>query len=481
MSIFNGNHGNREAPGGVRVWWERYRLWLAGLSRDGRIRWRVCQVLAAVAILAAGVTLGLSIWIRLPTVPEPPEQPGVHTDGNGSQSQPDVEYTGAELPNVTRSGRKDGYYTFLLAGRDVVSGATDTMILITYDTKDKKVNAISLLRDTMVNTAGKSGGQKRLNAVFARNMGERNLSDRERINNGMTALKREVSRLTGIYPDFYVMVEWEAIGNLVEAVGGVEFEVPFDMDYDDPYQNLHIHQKKGLRLLNGQDAMEVVRFRKNNNESIRLGDVGRTQIQRDFLAAVLKKCLTPEILLRLPALVQIFTDNVDTDLSVGNILAFAQLSVGMNVDADVKFAPMPCTLVSYRGASLALVNQNELLELVNDGLNPYLDEIGADDLQLMYRKSGGGFGVTNGTLLDPAVGRGSSGFSTHSGSSSGKNQQNESPDNDTTNTTPEENPDSPGGDDDPGGITDINPGDIFPEPPPDTGDPGPEEQDTPVS
>ena len=83
----------------------------------------------------------------------------------------------------------------------------------------------------------------------------------ERIENGMTALKTEVSRLTGIYPDFYVQVEWEAIGKLVDAVGGVEFEVPFDMDYDDPAQELHIHQKKGLRLLNGDDAMQVVRFR----------------------------------------------------------------------------------------------------------------------------------------------------------------------------------------------------------------------------
>lgn len=89
----------------------------------------------------------------------------------------------------------------------------------------------------------------------------------------MTALKQEVSHLTGIYPDFYVLVEWEAVGELVDAIGGVYFEVPFVMDYDEPNpgQDLHIHQEAGYRLLNGQDAMEVIRFRKNNDGTHALG------------------------------------------------------------------------------------------------------------------------------------------------------------------------------------------------------------------
>lgn len=401
--------GRRQAPEDafpLVVWWRQHRAWVAGLDRMGRRRYRLFQVLVAAAVVIIALYLFLRAWIRLPDVPSLPgadPAPG----GSTSQTQPggpgDITFDGAQLPDVARSGRKDGYYTFLLVGRDTSSGLTDTMMLITYDTKGKTVNAISLLRDTMVNTSGKSGGQKRLNAVFSRNMGDRKLSEKERINNGMTALKQEVSRLTGVYPDFYVLVEWEAIGRLVDAVGGVEFEVPFDMDYDDPYQDLHIHQKKGLRVLNGQDAMEVIRFRKSNDRKIQLGDLGRTEIQRDFLTAVLKKCLTPEILLKLPTLAQIFTENVDTDLSVGNILAFAQLAVGMNVDSGIKFVPMPCYGVSYDGASLVCAQEQELLALLNDGLNPYLDEIKSSDLQLMYKKSGGGFGVTNGKLADPAV------------------------------------------------------------------------------
>jgi len=283
------------------------------------------------------------------------------------------------------------------------------------------------------------------------------------------------------------MVEWEAIGRLVDAVNGVEFEVPFDMDYDDPYQDLHIHQKKGLRVLDGRDAMEVIRFRKSNDDApykIKMGDLERTQIQRDFLTAVLKKCLTPEILLKLPTLVDIFVDNVDTDLTVGNILAFAQLAIGMDVDSGVNFVSMPCYMVSYGGASLVCAQEKELLEILNDGINPYLDEIRSSDLQLMYQKSNGAFGVTNGTLADPAVGRvyvapkpdpEEPDSSQEPGDSSGEENPDTStpPDSSGEETPPPGDASEPGGTEEPGAVPDppdigeIDPGVVFPDPSPD--------------
>ena len=175
------------------------------------------------------------------------------------------------------------------------------------------------------------------------------------------------------------------------------------MDYDDPAQDLHIHQEAGYRLLNGDDAMQVVRFRKGGG--ISLGDSGRTEVQRDFLVAVLKECLQPDVLLKLPELARIFTENVDTDLSVGNILAFAQLAIGMDPDEDVTIASMPWSGVWYNGASLVVAQRDELLEILNDGINPYRSDIRSSDLQLMYKKSDGSFGVTNATLLDSRMGR----------------------------------------------------------------------------
>lgn len=515
MSEHNEKHGKREASGDgfpPKRWWNSYRAWVASLDRGAKIRYRVYQGLSITALLVIALVLFLQSWIKLPEVPTPPGRPAAGSHGDASQSvglPEGLEYEGAELPEVTKSGRKPGYYTFLVCGRDVVSGGTDTMILITYDTKAKQINAVSLLRDTMINTSASS---KRLNTVFARNMGDRSLPDKKRVDNGMSALRMEVSKLTGIYPDFYVVVQWEAVGELVDAIGGVEFEVPFLMNYKDPYQDLVIYQEPGLRLLNGRDAMEVIRFRKNSDGSHSLGDVGRTQIQRDFLTAVLKKCLTPDILLKLPTLVQIFMDNVDTDLTVGNILAFAQLAVGMDIENNVAFSPMPCYGVSYGAASMVCVQEEELLELLNDGINPYVDKIQSSDLQLMYQKSGGGFGVTNGSLADSSMGYvytpkpkpkpepsdpgeiedpDSSGDSSQTGdtSQSGDTSGDTSQPGDTSQSgssnesgsagpggdvsQPEEpgasQPQQPNGAEPPGNIEDIDPSVIFPDPSPDIG------------
>ena len=436
MSDLN-RHGKRERSrkeSSLGRYWKQYKDWVAGLNRGQRIRYRCLQVATILAIVVIVVWAVLSAWIRVPDLPDFTQD----ADGDGTV---DTTFDGAELPDVARSGQRPGVYTFLVVGRDVVSGSTDTMILFTFDTNNKSINAISLLRDTMVNTSASRGAQKRLNAVYSRNRGSSDLPESERVEKGMNALKQEVSKLTGVYPNFYVMVEWEAIGELVDALGGVYFDVPFDMDYDDPAQDLHIHQEAGYRKLNGEDAMEVIRFRKSNDKSISLGDVGRTEIQRDFLSAVLKKCLEPATLLKAPSLAQIFLNNVTTDLSIGNLLAFAQLAVGMDTENNVKFVSLPYTGVMYDSASLVLAKESELLELLNDGLNPYNDTIKSSDLQLMYKKSNGSFGVTNAELADPKMGGGSSSSSSSSSSSasssssSDKEEVPETPDtSDTTQT-----------------------------------------------
>ena len=409
-------HGKRESPvrqrGSLGQYWQRYRAWVAGMTRGQRIRYRILQVATVIAILIIAVFLGLRAWIRLPSVPNLP------TEGEGTvvEGEDGVTFDGAQLPNVAKSGRKDGFYTFLVAGRDVASGSTDTILLFTFDTKNKTLKALSIPRDTMINTSASS---KRINSVYARNRGSSDLPEAERVKRGMTALKQEVSKITGVYPDFYVFLEWDAVGELVEALGGVYFDVPFDMDYDDPYQDLHIHQKAGYRKLNGDDAMQVVRWRKNNTGSSG-GDVARIKVQQAFLSAVLDQCLQPSTLLKAPSLAQIFLDNVETDLSIGNILAFAQLAVGMDPENDVSFTTMPYANAWYNGASMVTAVEDELLVILNDGINPYLDQIQSSDLQLMYKKSDGSYGVTNATLADPKMGRVSS---SSSGSSSQKEDE----------------------------------------------------------
>ena len=110
---------------------------------------------------------------------------------------------------ATTGGRKDGYYTFLLLGKDTSSGSTDTIILVSYDVPNQQVNMMSIPRDTAVNVPW---SVKKVNSVY---------SAKESSGGGLENLKQQVAYLTGVMPDFYVIVQWEAVGEIVEALGGV--------------------------------------------------------------------------------------------------------------------------------------------------------------------------------------------------------------------------------------------------------------------
>ena len=411
MSDLN-RHGKRERSrkeSSLGRYWKQYKDWVAGLNRGQRIRYRCLQVATILAIVVIVVWAVLSAWIRVPDLPDFTQD----ADGDGVS---DLTFDGAEVPDIARSGRKEGIYTFLVAGRDVASGSTDTILLLSYDTNNKTIKGLNVPRDTMINTSATS---KRINSVYTRNRGSSDLPESERVAQGMKALGQEVAKVTGITPDFYVLVEWEAIGDLVNALGGVYFDVPFDMDYDDPYQDLHIHQEAGYRKLDGDDAMQVIRWRKNNDGSNSGGDVARLEIQQEFLKAVATECLKPTTFLKIPDLARIFTEKVYTDLSVGNILAFAQMAYGMDPESGVSFETAPIAdSFKYNGAALITLDPEGILEIVNDGMNPYQRDIEARDLQLVYRNSNGSFGVTNAELADPKMGGGSSSSSSSSASSS---------------------------------------------------------------
>ena len=366
-------------------WRARRKTAWAKKTKGQRIRTRVLQVLAAIAVVLVLGFVGLKWYVQMPDLPE--------FETGDSSSMP----TG-QMPGVSTLNRKKGVYTFLVVGRDVASGSTDTMLLLTYDTKEKTIHGLNLPRDTMINVDTRS---KRLNAVYTYNKGK----DKDKqVEKGMKALKKEVGKLTGITPDFYVLVEWKAIGELVDAIGGVMFDVPFDMNYDDPYQDLHIHQKAGLRKLNGDDAMQVIRHRKNNDGSHSGGDVARMKVQQDFLMAVADKCLQPGTFLKLPELAKVFFNNVETDLSVGNILALAQKASGMDAKTDVVLQTAPIGApIRYKGAALITLDPEELLVVLNDGMNPYKDELEMKDIQVVYMKDNGHLAITGGKL-DPSLG-----------------------------------------------------------------------------
>ena len=361
-------------------------------------------VVVVVLAIALAVTLALrSLFVRpeLPVRNDP--QNTVDKDGDGKPDGPEpIDYGEGLRPRGGDGERKSkDYWTVLVLGRDTGGGGnTDTMLLASYDVTNQKATVMSIPRDTMVNVPWDI---KRINSVYNYyGGGER----------GIQHLYKEISQLVGFEPDFQVVVEWDAVGEIVDAIGGVYFDVPQDMNYDDPYQDLHIHQTAGYRLLSGDDAMQVLRYRHDNRKNgvtrgYPDGDLGRIKTQQAFLKAMVDQLLRPKNMTKVGPIIEAFNKNVETDMSFQNILWFGQQAVmgGLKTE-DVNFVTMPNRAkYAYSRSvgnmqSYVVPNAKELLALVNNELSPFSEVFTMKDLDIMSVNADGSVSSSTGYVED---------------------------------------------------------------------------------
>ena len=364
------------------------RMQLTPEQRQKKIRKRI--LIAAIAVLAVIVALIVvyNAMFRRPDVEEQVDP--VPTDTM-------LDLTGMQ-PKAGGKRRTEDFYTFLVMGRDTGGGGnTDTLLLVSYNVTDQQLSVMSLPRDIMVNVPWDI---KKLNTVYNFYGGGEK---------GLTAVKEEVADLVGFVPDYEVIVEWEAVGELVEAIGGVWFDVPFDMDYEDPTQDLSIHLKKGYQQLSGEQAMGLIRWRHNNSYSVQYpnGDLGRIQTQQEFLKAVIKEALQVKNAAKIMEFSEIFSDNVTTDLSVQNLFWLGKAAILGGLDMEnVRFVTMPYegkavwsrSVKNYQ--SYVVPKAAELLELINTHFNPFEHEVSLNEVDLMGVNRDGTLTSTSGKVED---------------------------------------------------------------------------------
>ena len=233
-------------------------------------------VICVLLVFVIALIVFYKVTVRPPDINKP-----VKTTDPGTVQAPDSSRKpqggGTEAtPNVVSSTREEGLYTFLVIGNDQGNGNTDTMFVGRLDTVNHKLNIVSIPRDTLVNV---SWSVKKVNTILA-------FKDA-----GMPGLVEGLSDILGFEVDSYVSVDLKAFEALVDAIGGVYFDVPQNMVYNDPTQNLHINVSKGYQLLDGHKAVGVVRYR----SGYAAGDIKRISVQQDFMKALATNVVTTHL------------------------------------------------------------------------------------------------------------------------------------------------------------------------------------------
>ena len=291
---------------------------------------------------------------------------------------PDVKDDGLKNVNIdieegVTNGRNNGMYTCLVVGRDKVGNNTDTIMVARLDVVHKTLNVVNIPRDTLVNT---KYNKKNINYIYP-----------ACVNNGKDAigeLQEAISDMLGFNVDNYVVIDVQAAEELVDCIGGVEFDVPVDMHYDDPVQDLHIDLNAGLQTLNGENAVKVCRFR----NTYAGGDIERIGVQHDLLMAIAKQTLSIGNVPNVGKMIDIVEEHTETDLTADNIRFYIKAFLTLDKD-NIKFMTLPftdCGMI-FTWSSL-FPDIDAWIDMVNEYLNPYVDKVTVENVNMLTFKDG---------------------------------------------------------------------------------------------
>ncbi|MFI3226664.1 MAG: LCP family protein [Clostridia bacterium] len=251
--------------------------------------------------------------------------------------------------------RKDDFITILVGVTDEGESRTDALVLVAYDKANQTVEMMNIPRDTYCNATTNS---KKVNAAYVR---------------GIDHTMATVADLVGFTPDKYIVMNFDGLAEIIDTIGGVEVDVQFDMKYDDPTQDLHIDIKAGLQVLDGENSVDYLRFRKNNNGSgYATGDLGRIEATQAFISTLKDQMLSMSTILKIPSISTSVFNNVTTDLTLSEI---AWLGTNGLKITELNSQTLPGVAKYISGVSYYVPNGTEILELVNEKFNPYIEDI----------------------------------------------------------------------------------------------------------
>lgn len=236
---------------------------------------------------------------------------------------------------------------------------TDTIMVASYNPNTQRAVLLSIPRDSFTGKNPKRAtASQKINAIYNLTKDPQETLD-------------AVNELTGLDIKYYMIVRTEALIELVDAIGPIEYNVPTDMNYDDPTQDLHIHISKGVQEVDGEKAEQLLRFRKNNDGTtfpIEYGDndIGRMRNQREFITAVIDQTVTAGNITKLGKILDIASRNLTTNVDFNAVKDYLPYAVEFST-ANLQTEVLPGTtpdLSETNNVSIYIVDEEETEALI---------------------------------------------------------------------------------------------------------------------
>lgn len=248
--------------------------------------------------------------------------------------------------------------TFLALGKS--QNLTDTIIVCSYNPNTQQASMLSIPRDTFVGTnKNKATAMQKINALYQ-------VSPQKTLD--------AVNKLTGLNIKYYAMIDTKSLREVVDAVGGIYFDVPRDMKYTDTSQDLYIDLKKGYQLLDGNKAEQLLRFRHgqklSDTYSSEYGeqDLGRMRTQREFLIEAAKQILQLKNVFKIGEFIDIAHENLETNIPVSLIKDYIPYAIEFDTN-NIKSDMLPGFAGTFNSVSLYISDTKETKQIVNDLFN----------------------------------------------------------------------------------------------------------------
>lgn len=267
--------------------------------------------------------------------------------------------------NLNGSEEK-AYLNCMLLGVDKEGYRTDVIIFGQLNLLNNSINMLQIPRDTYIANNGRS--DRKINSAYA--------YEKEK------TVFKEVNKLLGVDVEKYVLVDTKGFRNIIDAMGGVNYDVPINMNYDDPVQDLHIHLEKGYQLLDGDKAEQFVRFRQNNDGTgYARGDIERIEAQQGFIKAAIKQLFGITNAFKIPKVVGEFSEMIETNFTTSELIAYASYILKVNMNS-INVMALEGEAEYRGGVSYFVADDQKNKKLIEDYFTPGSETVNTLELEM---------------------------------------------------------------------------------------------------